>query len=64
MEKVDNMQEQMDNFTKEVLTVIKNQMETPIIKKKTTVKTHHAQQQNWHKKRISEHTDQVYWSGQ
>lgn len=27
MEKVDNMQEQMDNFTKEVLTVIKNQME-------------------------------------
>ena len=46
MEKVDNMQEQMDNFTKEVLTVIKNQMETLNKKKKKTVKTHHAQQQN------------------
>ena len=43
MEKVDNMQEQMDNFTKEVLAVIKNQMEMLSMK---TVKTHHAQQQN------------------
>ena len=37
------MQEQMDNFTKQVLTVIKNQME---MLNKKTVKTHHAQQQN------------------
>ena len=39
MEKVDNMQEQMDNFTKEVLTVIKNQMETLNKKKKNSKNT-------------------------
>lgn len=41
MEKVDNMQEQMDNFRKEMLTVIKNQME---MLNKKRVKNHHVQQ--------------------
>ena len=41
-EKVDNMQDQMDNFSKETETVRKNQMK--MLEIKNTVKKQHAQQ--------------------
>lgn len=64
MEKVDNTQDQMDNVSKEMVKCNKESngdAQWKHIKKKANMLNSRL---DTGKKRISEHEDRVYWSGQ